>query len=70
MKERTTVQWSSHSECASLSASPPRITPFNLPAMVLWMFPIAIACGNAFVRQPSERAPVGARCVNGRALHR
>jgi len=34
------------------------ITPFNFPAMVpMWMFPIAIACGNAFVLKPSERNP-------------
>jgi len=34
------------------------ITPFNFPAMVpLWMYPIAIACGNAFVCKPSERDP-------------
>ena len=34
------------------------ITPFNFPAMVpLWMFPVAIACGNTFVLKPSERAP-------------
>ncbi len=34
------------------------ITPFNFPAMVpLWMFPIAIACGNSFVLKPSERDP-------------
>ena len=34
------------------------ITPFNFPAMVpLWMFPNAIACGNAFVLKPSERDP-------------
>jgi malonate-semialdehyde dehydrogenase (acetylating)/methylmalonate-semialdehyde dehydrogenase len=34
------------------------ITPFNFPAMVpMWMFPIAIACGNTFVLKPSERAP-------------
>ncbi|AVP99989.1 methylmalonate-semialdehyde dehydrogenase (CoA acylating) [Ahniella affigens] len=34
------------------------ITPFNFPAMVpLWMAPIAIACGNAFVLKPSERDP-------------
>ncbi|HEX4452921.1 MAG TPA: CoA-acylating methylmalonate-semialdehyde dehydrogenase, partial [Kofleriaceae bacterium] len=37
------------------------ITPFNFPAMVpLWMFPIAIACGNAFVLKPSERDPSAA----------
>ncbi len=34
------------------------ITPFNFPAMVpMWMFPIAIACGNTFVLKPSERDP-------------
>ncbi|WP_370325511.1 CoA-acylating methylmalonate-semialdehyde dehydrogenase [Euzebya sp.] len=34
------------------------ITPFNFPAMVpLWMFPTAIACGNAFVLKPSEKDP-------------
>jgi malonate-semialdehyde dehydrogenase (acetylating)/methylmalonate-semialdehyde dehydrogenase len=34
------------------------ITPFNFPAMVpLWMFPIAIACGNSFVLKPSEKDP-------------
>ena len=34
------------------------ITPFNFPVMVpLWMFPIAIACGNCFVLKPSERDP-------------
>jgi malonate-semialdehyde dehydrogenase (acetylating) / methylmalonate-semialdehyde dehydrogenase len=37
------------------------ITPFNFPAMVpMWMFPIAIACGNAFVLKPSERDPSAA----------
>ena len=35
------------------------ITPFNFPAMVpLWMFPFAIACGNAFVLKPSEQDPM------------
>ncbi len=34
------------------------ITPFNFPCMVpCWMFPLAIACGNAFVLKPSERDP-------------
>jgi malonate-semialdehyde dehydrogenase (acetylating)/methylmalonate-semialdehyde dehydrogenase len=34
------------------------ITPFNFPAMVpLWMFPVAIACGNTFVLKPSEKDP-------------
>jgi len=37
------------------------ITPFNFPAMVpLWMFPVAIACGNAFVLKPSEKVPSAA----------
>ena len=34
------------------------VTPFNFPAMVpMWMFPIAIACGNTFVLKPSEKDP-------------
>ncbi|WP_158047058.1 CoA-acylating methylmalonate-semialdehyde dehydrogenase [Skermanella pratensis] len=34
------------------------ITPFNFPAMVpMWMFPIALACGNSFILKPSERDP-------------
>lgn len=34
------------------------ITPFNFPAMVpMWMYPMAIACGNAFILKPSERDP-------------
>src|SRR5271167_857135 len=34
------------------------ISPFNFPAMVpLWMFPVALACGNTFVLKPSERDP-------------
>ena len=34
------------------------ITPFNFPAMVpLWMFPLAMACGNTFILKPSERDP-------------
>ncbi|MDE2196344.1 MAG: CoA-acylating methylmalonate-semialdehyde dehydrogenase [Gammaproteobacteria bacterium] len=34
------------------------ITPFNFPAMVpMWMYPIAIACGNSFVLKPSEKDP-------------
>ena len=34
------------------------ITPFNFPAMVpMWMHPVAIACGNAFVLKPSECDP-------------
>jgi malonate-semialdehyde dehydrogenase (acetylating) / methylmalonate-semialdehyde dehydrogenase len=34
------------------------VTPFNFPVMVpMWMYPVAIACGNAFVLKPSERDP-------------
>ena len=37
------------------------ITPFNFPAMVpLWMFPVAITCGNCFVLKPSEKVPLSA----------
>ncbi len=35
------------------------ITPFNFPSMVpLWMFPVAITCGNTFVLKPSEKVPL------------
>ncbi|MGI1850082.1 aldehyde dehydrogenase family protein, partial [Rhodococcus sp. SJ] len=34
------------------------VVPFNFPAMVpLWMFPVALACGNSFVLKPSEKVP-------------
>jgi malonate-semialdehyde dehydrogenase (acetylating)/methylmalonate-semialdehyde dehydrogenase len=37
------------------------ITPFNFPAMVpMWMFPVALACGNTFILKPSERDPSAA----------
>lgn len=37
------------------------VCPFNFPAMIpLWMFPLAIACGNGFVLKPSERVPLTA----------
>jgi malonate-semialdehyde dehydrogenase (acetylating)/methylmalonate-semialdehyde dehydrogenase len=37
------------------------ITPFNFPAMVpMWMFPIAVALGNAFILKPSEKVPLAA----------
>ena len=37
------------------------ITPFNFPAMIpLWMFPMAIACGNTFILKPSEQDPMTA----------
>jgi malonate-semialdehyde dehydrogenase (acetylating)/methylmalonate-semialdehyde dehydrogenase len=42
------------------------ITPFNFPAMVpLWMYPVAIACGNTFVLKPSERDPSAPMFVAG-----
>ena len=37
------------------------ITPFNFPAMVpMWMYPLAIACGNSFILKPSEKVPLTA----------
>ena len=37
------------------------ITPFNFPAMVpMWMFPLAVACGNTFILKPSEKVPLTA----------
>src|SRR6266566_1930399 len=37
------------------------ITPFNFPAMVpLWMYPVAIVCGNTFILKPSEKVPLTA----------
>jgi len=40
------------------------ITPFNFPIMVpLWMFPVAIACGNCFILKPSERDPSSTRLL-------
>jgi malonate-semialdehyde dehydrogenase (acetylating)/methylmalonate-semialdehyde dehydrogenase len=37
------------------------ITPFNFPAMIpLWMYPLALACGNTFVLKPSEKVPLTA----------
>ncbi len=45
------------------------ITPFNFPAMVpLWMYPMAIACGNTFVLKPSERDPSSALFIAELAL--
>jgi malonate-semialdehyde dehydrogenase (acetylating)/methylmalonate-semialdehyde dehydrogenase len=44
------------------------ITPFNFPAMVpMWMFPIALAVGNAFILKPSEKVPLSA-CLLGEWL--
>ena len=45
------------------------ITPFNFPAMVpLWMWPMAVVCGNTFVLKPSERDPSSALLVSQLAL--
>ncbi|MQY16494.1 putative 3-oxopropanoate dehydrogenase [Streptomyces sp. RB5] len=42
------------------------ITPFNFPAMVpMWMFPLAIACGNTFVLKPSEKDPSASLRIAG-----
>ncbi len=42
------------------------ITPFNFPAMVpMWMYPVAIACGNAFILKPSERDPSASNWIAG-----
>jgi len=49
--------WSEHQPLGVTAG----ITPFNFPAMVpLWMWPMAIACGNTFVLKPSERDPSSA----------
>ena len=45
------------------------ITPFNFPAMVpLWMWPMAVACGNTFILKPSERDPSSALLIAQLAL--
>ncbi len=45
------------------------ITPFNFPAMVpLWMWPMAVACGNTFILKPSERDPSSALYIAELAL--
>ncbi|MSR19255.1 MAG: CoA-acylating methylmalonate-semialdehyde dehydrogenase, partial [Phycisphaerales bacterium] len=45
------------------------ITPFNFPVMVpLWMWPMAVACGNTFVLKPSEKDPMSALAVSEIAL--
>ena len=52
---------STSTRSGSRSGSCVGITPFNFPAMVpMWMFPVAIACGNTFVLKPSERDPSAA----------
>ncbi|RXJ73305.1 methylmalonate-semialdehyde dehydrogenase (CoA acylating) [Veronia nyctiphanis] len=46
--------WSEHQPLGVVAG----ITPFNFPAMVpLWMFPMALVCGNCFILKPSERDP-------------
>lgn len=46
--------WSNHQPVGVVAG----ITPFNFPTMVpLWMFPMAIACGNCFILKPSEQVP-------------
>ncbi|MDY7010211.1 MAG: CoA-acylating methylmalonate-semialdehyde dehydrogenase [Planctomycetota bacterium] len=40
--------------------------PFNFPAMIpMWMYPVAIACGNTFVLKPSEKCPATATLISG-----
>lgn len=49
--------WSNHQPLGIVAG----ITPFNFPVMVpLWMVPMALACGNAFILKPSEQAPSAA----------
>ena len=46
--------WSDHQPLGVVAG----ITPFNFPAMVpMWMYPVAVACGNTFILKPSERDP-------------
>ncbi|MEW6465642.1 MAG: CoA-acylating methylmalonate-semialdehyde dehydrogenase [Pseudomonadota bacterium] len=57
--------WSEH-QALGVTAG---ITPFNFPAMVpLWMWPMAVACGNTFVLKPSERDPSSALLIAELAL--
>ncbi len=52
--------WSEHQPLGVTAG----ITPFNFPAMVpLWMWPMAVACGNTFVLKPSERDPSSALLI-------
>ncbi|GGA76159.1 methylmalonate-semialdehyde dehydrogenase (acylating) [Arenimonas soli] len=51
---RDVDSWSEHAPLGVVAG----ITPFNFPCMVpMWMFPVALACGNSFVLKPSERDP-------------
>jgi len=57
--------WSEHQALGVCAG----ITPFNFPAMVpLWMWPMAVACGNTFVLKPSERDPSSALLIAELAL--
>jgi len=57
--------WSDHQPLGVVAG----ITPFNFPAMVpMWMYPMAIACGNTFVLKPSEKDPTAPMLV-ARLLH-
>ena len=52
--------WSDHQPLGVVAG----ITPFNFPAMVpMWMYPMAIACGNTFVLKPSEKDPTAPMVV-------
>ncbi|MEM1262771.1 MAG: CoA-acylating methylmalonate-semialdehyde dehydrogenase [Pseudomonadota bacterium] len=52
--------WSDHQPLGVVAG----ITPFNFPAMVpMWMFPMAIACGNTFVLKPSEKDPTASQLL-------
>ena len=56
--------WSDHQPLGVVAG----ITPFNFPAMVpMWMYPMAIACGNTFILKPSEKDPTAPMIV-GRLL--
>ncbi len=58
--------WSDHQPLGVVAG----ITPFNFPAMVpMWMYPMAIACGNTFVLKPSEKDPTAPMIV-ARLLHK
>jgi len=57
--------WSEHQALGVCAG----VTPFNFPAMVpLWMWPMAVACGNTFVLKPSERDPSSALLIAELAL--
>ena len=60
MSARRSTRWSDRQPLGVVAG----ITPFNFPAMVpMWMYPVAIACGNTFVLKPSERDPSASMLV-------